>query len=173
MRRNGPRYEVVASFDTETSNHSYVDEAGERHRCAWCVLYTFEDLRGCGLRRYVPGAGETHLLRHADEAIAFIEELIAWGRERGVVPVVAGYNLMFDLQTLLFELNARYPMGATAQSSTNAYVVDLLAEEGGRVPLLRFWDTFHLEMRGLSAMGETAGVRKLDGDWDYDLLRTP
>ena len=173
MRRHGPRYEVVASFDTETSNHSYVDEAGETRRCAWCVLYTFEDLRGCGLRRYVPGAGETRLLRHADEAIAFIEELIAWGRERGVVPVVAGYNLMFDLQTLLFELNARYPMGATAQSSTNAYVVDLLDEEGGRVPLLRFWDTFHLEMRGLAAMGETAGVRKLDGDWDYDLLRTP
>ena len=173
MRRQGPRYEVVASYDTETSNHSYVDAAGDTHRCAWCVLYTFEDLRSCGIRRYVPGAGETRFLRHDHEAIAFIEELVEWGRERGVVPVVAGYNLMFDLQTLLFALNAAHPMRATAQSSTNAYVVDLLAEEDSRVPLLRFWDTFHLEMRGLSAMGETSGVKKLTGDWDYDLLRAP
>lgn len=173
MGRKGPRYEVVASFDTETSNYSYIDSSGETRRCAWCVLYTFEDLRGCGLRKYVPGSGETHLFRHDHEAIAFVEELIAWGRERSVVPVVAGYNLMFDLQTLLFALNAAHPMRATAQSSTNAYVVDLLAEEDSKIPLLRFWDTFHLEMRGLAAMGETAGVKKLDGEWDYDLLRTP
>lgn len=173
MRRGGPRYEVVASFDTETSNHSYTDDTGDLRRCAWCVLYTFEDLRSCGIRKYVPGAGDTRFFRHDHEAIAFIEELVAWGRDRGVVPVVAGYNLMFDLQTLLFALNAAHPMRATAQSSTNAYVVDILAEEDSKVPLLRFWDTFHLEMRGLSAMGETAGVRKLTGDWDYDLLRTP
>lgn len=173
MRRQGPRYEVVASYDTETSNYSCVDAAGDAHRCAWCVLYTFEDLRSCGVRRYAPGAGETRFFRHDHEAIAFVEELVEWGRERGVVPVVAGYNLMFDLQTLLFALNAAHPMRATAQSSTNAYVVDLLAEEDSKVPLLRFWDTFHLEMRGLAAMGETAGVKKLTGDWDYDLLRTP
>ena len=173
MRRGGPRFEVVASFDTETSNHSYVDSHGETQRCAWCVLYTIEDLRSCGIRRYTPGAGETHFFRHDHEALAFFEELVEWGRERGVVPVVAGYNLMFDLQTLLFALNAAHPMRATAQSSTNAYVVDLLAEEDSKIPLLRFWDTFHLEMRGLSAMGETAGVKKLTGDWDYDLLRTP
>ena len=173
MRRQGSRYEVVASFDTETSNYSYTDSSGDTHRCAWCVLYIFEDLRSCGIRKYVPGTGETRFLRHDYESISFIEELIAWGRERGVVPVVAGYNLMFDLQTLLFALNAAHPMRATAQSSTNAYVVDLLAEEDSKIPLLRFWDTFHLEMRGLSAMGETAGVKKLTGDWDYDLLRTP
>lgn len=173
MRRGGPRYEVVASFDTETSNRTYTDDLGDTRHCAWCVLYTFEDLRSCGIRKYVPGAGVMHFLRHDDEAIAFIEELVAWGRERGVVPVVAGYNLMFDLQTLLFALNAAHPMRAAAQSSTNAYVVDLLAEEDSKIPLLRFWDTFHLEMRGLAAMGETAGVKKLTGDWDYDLLRTP
>ena len=173
MRRVGPRYEVVASFDTETSNYSYVDSHGEIRRCAWCVLYTIEDLRSCGIRRYTPGAGETRFFRYDHEAIAFFEELVEWGRERGVVPVVAGYNLMFDLQTLLFALNAAHPMRATAQSTTNAYVVDLLAEEDSKIPLLRFWDTFHLEMHGLSAMGETVGVEKLTGDWDYDLLRTP
>ena len=173
MRRGGPRYEVVASFDTETSNYTYADGTGDTRRCAWCVLYTVEDLRSCGIRKYVPGAGETRFFRSADETLAYFEELIAWGRARSVVPVIVGYNLMFDLQTLLFALNAAHPMRATAQSTTNAYVVDVLAEEGSRVPLLRFWDTFHLEMRGLSAMGETAGVKKLTGDWDYDLLRTP
>lgn len=173
MRRKGPRYEVVASFDTETSNYSYTDAEGDKRRAAWCVLYTFEDLRSCGIRKYVPGAGDMHFLRHVHEAIAYLEELATWGRERSVVPVVAGYNLMFDLQTLLFALNAAHPMRATAQSSTNAYVVDVLEDEDSKIPLLRFWDTFHLEMRGLLAMGETAGVEKLVGDWDYDLLRTP
>lgn len=173
MRRGDVRYEVVASFDTETSNYSYVDAKGETRRCAWCVLYTFEDLRSCGIRRYEVGAGDVRLYRTADETIAYIEELISWGRERRVVPVVAGYNMIFDLQTLLYELNLAHPMRATAQSSTNAYVVDVMADEESRIPLLRFWDTFHLEMRGLAAMGETAGVPKLNGEWDYDLVRTP
>ena len=173
MAREQLRYEVVASYDTETSNYSYVSAEGETERCAWCVLYTFEDLRGCGVRRYVPGAGETRFFRHADGALGFLRELMAWGRERRVVPVVAGYNLMFDLQTLMLELSREHRMRATAQSSTNAYVVDVLADEDARVPLLRLWDTFHLEMRGLAAMGETAGVPKLTGGWDYDKVRLP
>ena len=35
------------------------------------------------------------------------------------------------------------------------YTLDLLKDEQ---ILLRFWDTYHLEMRGLKAMGETCAV---------------
>lgn len=174
MRRDeGPRYEVVASFDTETSNYAYVDEAGETRHVAWCILYTVEDLRGVGVKRYTVGSGDVRFWRERDGMLAYVEELVEWGRDLGVIPVIAGYNLMFDLQTIMRDLNARYDMRAVAQSSTNAYVVDLLEDADARFPLLRFWDTFHLEMRGLAAMGETAGVPKLKGDWDYDLVRTP
>lgn len=165
-------FSICAVLDTETCNHSYVDESGDTVHVAWCVLYTALDLRGCDLASYEVGDGETYLFRHEEDCVAWLRELIAWGRANAVCPVVCGYNLMFDLQTLMFDLNTRYPMSATAQSATNAYVVDVLADEGGR-PLIRFWDTFHLEMRGLAAMGETAGVPKLYGEWDYGLTRTP
>lgn len=166
------KYVVAASFDTETANYETRLPNGDVRRCAWCVLYTFEDLRGIDVSSYEVGAAPVKLLRTEGEALAYIDELVAWGRAARCVPVVAGYNLMFDLQTLLCSLNEAYEMRATAQSATNAYVVDLLADADSRIPLLRFWDTFHLEMRGLAAMGETAGVRKLSGEWDYTLIRT-
>lgn len=168
----GKRYEVVCSFDTETSNYAYVDERGDERHTAWCVLYTCEDLRACGIRHYEVGAGDVRFFRSAAHVISYFDELMAWGRDRGVVPVVAGYNLLFDLQTLMAALNEEHPMRATAQSSANAYVVDVLDADGGET-LLRFWDCFHLELRGLAAMGEVAGVPKKSGEWDYDLVRTP
>ena len=70
---------------------------------------------------------------------------------------ICAYNLMFDMQTLMLDLNMQYDMKATAQSSTNVYTLDLI-QDGETV--LRFWDTYHLEMRGLAAMGETAGLEK-------------
>lgn len=163
-------FSVAAALDTETTNYEYA-EGGDTRHVAWCSLYTVLDLRGCDLARYEVGDGVTHLFRTEGKCSSFLRDLIAWGRAEGVCPVVCGYNLMFDLQTLMLDLNTRYPMSTTAQSATNAYVVDVLAEPGGR-PLLRFWDTFHLEMRGLAAMGETAGVPKLYGEWDYSLVRT-
>ena len=60
-------------------------------------------------------------------------------------------------------------MSANAQSSTNVYTLDLKINDE---IVLRFWDTFHLEMRGLAAMGETCGMPKAKGDWDYSLVRT-
>ena len=64
---------------------------------------------------------------------------------------------MFDMQTLMFDLNCKYDMEVNAQSSTNVYTLDL-KKDG--IMLLRFWDTYHLEMRGLAAMGETCGLQK-------------
>ena len=166
MARKRKRFRVVAVFDTETTN---IIEPGFIE--AFPVLYIFNDLRNCNLRTYTPGAHDKiEYFRYEQEAIAYIDSLVEYGRAKGVIPVVCAYNLMFDLHSLLHRLSNAYDLSAIAQSSTNAYAVDLMID-GETV--LRFWDTFHLEMNGLAAMGRTAGLEKATGDWDYSLIRTP
>lgn len=77
---------------------------------------------------------------------------------------------MFDVQTLMLELAQSYVIEVNAQTATSVYTLDLCVD--GNV-VCRFWDTFYLEMGGLRAMGETCGLPKAVGDWDYTLARTP
>lgn len=160
-------FAIAAAYDTETTNYG----TGEGTR-AFVSCYMFNDLREVDLRDYEPGMPTENVvfLRTCGDAVTLIESLVAWGAANGVVPIVCAYNLMFDMQTLMLPLSLAYEMETNAQSSTNVYTLDLLID-GERV--LRFWDTYHLEMRGLSAMGETCGIAKACGDWDYTLIRTP
>lgn len=163
MRR--PNFTLASIYDTETTN---IGE-GENTR-AFPILFIDNDIRDVDLYDYTPGRDDKiHFYRTEDEMQVRIDEYIFWGECLGKVPIICAYNLMFDLQPLMEELNDRYEITANAQSSTNAYTVDVY-KSGKHV--LRFWDTFHLEMRGLSAMGETCGIAKANGDWDYSLIRT-
>lgn len=166
-QRSELAYKVCAVYDTETTN---VQIDGQWH--AYAYLYQINDLRDVDLARYEPG-GDDHveLFRGCDKVLDYIDALVDWGASNRVVPIIAGYNLMFDLQSIFAELCRRYGMRVNAQSSTNVYTLDLVSADGA--PLLRFWDTYHLEMRGLAAMGATAGLAKLVGDLDYSLIRTP
>lgn len=166
-RRRDKPYKVCAAYDTETTS---IKVNGEWH--AFAYLYQVNDLRNVDLRSYEPGKSDSvKLYRDHSEVLAYLDSLIEWGSCNGVVPIVAGYNLLFDLQTIFADLCKRYPMAVNAQSTTNVYTLDLLGED--EKPILRFWDTYHLEMRGLSAMGSTAGLAKLRGDLDYTKVRTP
>ena len=166
MRKRRETFAISAAFDTETSN---IKRGNDWY--AYPVCYQVNDLRNIDLYTYEAGVNDTvKIYRHASEILQYIGELVQWGRDNDVTPIVCGYNLMFDLQTLMAALRAIYDMDVNAQSSTNVYTLDLKID-GKRV--LRFWDTFHLEMRGLAAMGRTAGLKKLEGDWDYSLIRTP
>lgn len=168
MSESKPRkhYTIAAAYDTETTN---VGEGAETRAFASC--YMVNDLRGVDLAKYVQGRDDNvKFFRHDYEMHDYIDSLVSWGEEKGLIPIVCAYNLMFDMQTLMYELNKRYDMKANAQSSMNVYTLDL-EKEGETV--LRFWDTYHLEMRGLAAMGETCGLEKATGDWDYSLIRTP
>ena len=161
-------YAIAGSYDTETCNIDIRDMDRLLHR-AYPVLYILEDLRGVDLTTYEPDDGAVTFCRRSEEFLDVLEDYVAWGKEHDVVPVICAYNLMFDLQSVLFELRQRYEMSINAQSATNAYTLDLLEDER---PVLRFWDCYHLEMNGLAAMGRTCGVAKATGDWDYGLTRT-
>ena len=160
------RYRIAAIYDTETANVG----DGDNTR-AYQVCYMFNDVRRVDIAAYEPDKDDSvTFLRSDAEALEYIEWLIQWGSVSNLIPIVCAYNLMFDLQPLMCGLNSRYSIKVNAQSSTNVYTLDLM-DEGETV--LRFWDTFHLEMRGLKAMGDTCGLAKANGDWDYSLVRTP
>lgn len=161
-------YKIWCAYDTETSNKTFAD--GNVY--AWPILYIFNDVHMCDMRTYEVDCEQERItfIRYESEALNYIDKMIAESKAEGVIPIMCAYNAVFDLQTIMSGLHERYEMEVNAQSSTNIYTLDLL-QDGKKV--LRIWDTFHLEMRGLKAMGETCGVAKLMGDWDYDLVRTP
>lgn len=162
-------FKIAAAYDTETCNIC-TDEVANTWR-AYPVLYIVNDLRKVELKEYEAGRGRVEFYRDGTDMLACVERYIEWGRDEGCVPIICAYNLMFDLQPIIYELNLRYDMQVSAQSSTSAYTVDLVDTDGR--PLLRFWDMFYLEMRGLAKMGDTCGLPKATGDWDYSLIRTP
>jgi hypothetical protein len=158
-------YRVAAIFDTETTN---IGEGAETR--AYPILYIFNDLRATPLESYTPDTDDVRFYRRTSEALSYIDDLITYGRAHGYVPIIAAYNLMFDMQTLMLELAQSYTIEVNAQTATSVYTLDLCVD--GNV-VCRFWDTFYLEMGGLRAMGETCGLPKAVGDWDYTLARTP
>lgn len=158
-------FKVAAVFDTETTN---IGEGAETR--AFPILYIFNDLRSTPLESYTPDTDDVRFYRYTSEALTYIDDLIDYGRAHAYVPIIAAYNLMFDMQTLMLELAQSYVIAVNAQTATSVYTLDLCVD--GNV-VCRFWDTFYLEMGGLRAMGETCGLPKAVGDWDYTLVRTP
>ncbi len=163
---NRPEYYIAGAYDIETT--TVETEAGPQ---AFPCLYICNDLTRAPVGEYVPGERERiELFRYRSDVLDWIERLISDGLSRGAVPVVCAYNMMFDLAPLMGELASLYQCEVCAQSSTHVYTLDLVYDG---TPLLRFWDTFYLEMGGLAAMGRTCGVAKAEGDWDYTLIRSP
>lgn len=158
-------FKIAAIFDTETTNIG----TGAETR-AYPILYIFNDLRNTPLESYTPDTDDVRFYRHTSEALTYIDNLIEYGRAHDYVPIIAAYNLMFDMQTLMLELAQSYAIEVNAQTATSVYTLDLRV---GDDVVCRFWDTFYLEMGGLRAMGETCGLPKAVGDWDYSLVRTP
>lgn len=159
-------YKVWAIVDSETTN---IDDSGH---AAFVTLYQVNDLTSVPITKYVPGkSDDIRFYKTTDEVMSYLRSLIEHGKDSDVIPIVAFYNMMFDLQTLKYSLASMgYDTYVSAQSSTHVYTIDIL--EGSR-SVLRLWDTYFLENGGLATMGMIAGLPKATGDWDYALQRTP
>lgn len=168
-----PVFRVVGAYDTETCNMGTGSEAR-----AYPILFILNDFADVPLEEYVPDDPREHVYfdRTVEAFMRRVEGIVARGREERYIPIICAYNLMFDLISVLPLLAESYLLKVAAQSSTNVYYLDVFepgADMDKDAPVLRFWDTFFLEQNGLKAMGETAGVAKATGDWDYSLVRTP
>lgn len=165
MFKSNKEYMLCSIYDTETTNIQ--DGINSK---AYCILYIINDIRFRDLNDYeINDDKEIYLYRTKEELLNYIDELVKFGVESNIIPIICAYNLMFDLQTILYDLNFKYDMEINAQSTTNAYTLDLLISG---VKVLRFWDTFHLEMSGIEAMGQICGIKKASGSWDYSKIRT-
>lgn len=162
-------FNVSAIFDTETTTIGKGPEAR-----AFAYAYIWNDLTKLdSFRHYTPGISDNITIdRTAPELLSRIDALIQYAiwSPAPFVPVVCAYNLMFDLQTIIAALGEKYEMRCIAQTSTHVYALDLHDRENGE-HLLRFWDTFFLDMSGLKSMGRTAGLPKAVGDLDYSKPR--
>lgn len=159
-------YKVCATYDTETTTLGHGPSAR-----AFVYAYILNDLREVPISTYRPGADDhVKIVKHLPDVLDFIADLVEWGLDNGITPIIAAYNLMFDMQTLMAALAERYTLKCVAQSSTHVYFIDVCEHDTNRT-VLRFWDTFFLDMNGLASMGKTAGLPKAVGDLDYSLVR--
>lgn len=114
------KFKIAAIFDTETTN---IGEGAETR--AYPILYIFNDLRNTSLESYTSDTDDVRFYRHTSEALTYIDDLIEYGRAHDYVPIIAAYNLMFDMQTLMLELAQSYAIKANAQTATSVYTLDL------------------------------------------------
>lgn len=157
-------FRIAGIFDTETTT------IGKGAECvAFPIVYICNDLRDIDITEYTPDeSDDIRFYRSSRDFVEWIESIVQEFEGTKTVPVICAYNLSFDIHSVMTLLNERYEMSALAQSRTGYYAIDLECE-GKKV--LRFWDTFYLEMGGLNAMGDTCGFAKAVGDWDYSLIR--
>lgn len=117
------KFKVAAIFDTETTN---IGEGAETR--AYPILYIFNDLRSTSLESYTPDMDDVRFYRYTSEALTYIDNLIDYGRAHAYVPIIAAYNLMFDVQTLMLELAQSYVIEVNAQTATSVYTLDLCVD---------------------------------------------
>ena len=160
------KFAIACIYDTETTNMFN----GKESRAFPC-LFIINDIRDVDLNTYeINKYDNIKFFRYEDDMINYIDKIIEWGKVSNKIPIICAYNLMFDMKPLMEKLSLKYKMNVTAQSTTHVYTLDIIDNECNI--LLRFWDTYYLEMNGLKTMGITCGLPKALGDWDYSLIRS-
>lgn len=167
MSKKKREYRVCGAYDTETCNLSIRN--GGSH-VAYPVLYTIIDIRLNSIKSYNPLDGDVRYYRRPEDVMSYLADLIDYGKKTKIVPVIVGYNILFDVTPLIGYLEDKWELETIAQSSSSPYTIDLY---DGKDQVLRIWDLWHLEQGGLERMGRSCDLPKLRGSWNYDLVRTP
>jgi hypothetical protein len=97
------------------------------------------------------------------------DELIAYGKANGIVPVIMVHNLSFEMWVLSPYISAHEADGC-AKSTVKPLTINI-KEEGNNV--LVFWDTLSFWGKSLGKLGDECKYPKLSGCWDYSKQRTP
>ena len=101
MRRQ--EYIIASIYDTETCNIGN-DETAR----AYPILFIDNDIRDVDLYNYEPDRDDkVRFYRYEQEMHDRIDEYVQWGLIVEKVPIICAYNLMFDLQPLMYLLNKR------------------------------------------------------------------
>lgn len=167
-KKKEKKYRIASIYDTETCNIDVVEDGIKVHR-AYPILFIFNDITTSIENYTIDSSDDVKFIRNEDEAVDHIKKIIN-NNDGDAVPIIAAYNLAFDIQPILELLAQDYDVRVCAQSSSNIYYLDLYI---GEYHALRFWDTFFLDPLGLADMGLQCGIEKAAGDWDYTLIRTP
>lgn len=163
-------YKVVAGYDTETCNYFSDDE-----NIAFPILHQLgtidavqklSDIDSTNVEKIV----NVRTCRHTADAHAWFDNLILYGEENNIVPVVMVHNLAFDMYSLSLYLN-EHNVKVLAKSNTKPITFTIVDDNDN--PMLVFWDTLQFFSKSLDKMGKECGYHKLVGDWDYSLIRTP
>lgn len=159
-----PSMRLASVMDTETTTMPN----GQSFVCIW----TFNDLWDNPVSEYDNSKSEPVIHSIEFGAVSHIVLLVEEGKKRDVAPILCVYNLLFDVKPILSSLIKALDASVkvVARSRTGIYCLDFY--QGSRL-CLRIWDTFFLEPAGLAAMGQSAGLEKLEGSWDYSKIRTP
>lgn len=167
MKRDKPLYRVIGAYDSETTN--LVDKHGKR---AFPVLHQL-GLFDCNLLDVDAGNVEKlvkiELYRHAIDLYSRLDEIVA--TDYGFVPVICCHNLSFDMYGLSSWLMEHDNARVLAKSKRKP--ITFTIRDDNNKPRLVIWDTLVFSQKPLSKMGDECGYKKLVGDWDYNLIRTP
>lgn len=160
-------YCIYGFYDSETNNVASL-KAGV---IAYPVLHQFGKLlKSVGeiTPKNVKRCVEVTMYRHVFEICSLFDSIA--DSKFDYVPVVCVHNLGFDMFALSDWLNSKN-VRVLAKSSVKPMSFTILDDNDN--PRLVLWDTLSFSMKSLANMGEECGYPKLQGDWDYDLQRTP
>ena len=159
-------YKIIGAYDSETTNVT-----SDKLKYAFPILHQIGIISG-DIQDITPGnvEGRTELsmFRHTVDLYAFLDSIVA--ETFDYVPVICCHNLGFDMYGLA-NFFSFYDCKVLAKSQRKPISFTINGEDGK--PRLVIWDTLVFSQKSLGYMGEECHYKKLKGDWDYDLVRTP
>ena len=160
-------YRIKYAYDSETTN--FIEENGLR--TAFPILHQLGEL-DTPIDNVNADNVEDHvsmyLYRHSHELYAKLDEIC--NIECEYIPVMVCHNLSFDMYALAPWLNAQDDVRVLAKSRQKPITFTVRVDGSVRLVI---WDTLVFAQKSLTTMGLESGYLKANGDWDYDLVRTP